>query len=61
MILIATLFYDACSYDIKGYSDKGMVWHWDPHPPKWHGFLTLKLLEVLASAIPIYMTIHQLG
>ena len=31
------------------------------HPFKWRGMLTFNLLELLASATPIYITIHQLG
>ena len=30
-------------------------------PSEWHGKLTLNLLEILASAVTIYMTILQMG
>ena len=36
-----------------------MAWSWYI-PPEWHGVLTLNLLEFLASAVSIYMTIQQL-
>ena len=31
------------------------------HNPKWHGVITLNLLEFLGSAVSIYMNIKQLG
>ena len=37
-----------------------MEWRWYI-PPKWHGVLTLNLLELLASEVSIYMTIQQIG
>ena len=37
-----------------------MAWCWYISP-KWHGVLTLNLLEFLASAVSIYMNIQQLG
>ena len=36
-----------------------MKWRWYI-PPKWHGVITLNLLEFLASEFSIYMTIQQL-
>ena len=37
-----------------------MKWHWYI-PPKWHGVLTLNVLEFLASLVSIYVTIQKLG
>ena len=49
-----------CKYGIGGYINNGLAWRWRI-PSEWHGKLTLNLLEFLASAISIYMTILQLG
>ena len=37
-----------------------MAWSWYI-PSKWNGVLPLSLLELLTSAVSIYMTIQQLG
>ena len=55
-----TLWSDAFKYGIGGYNDKGTAWRWYI-PPEWNGVLKLNLLEFLASALSIYMTIQQLG
>ena len=55
-----TLWSDTCEYGIGGYSENGLAWRWKI-PDAWHGKLTLNLLELLASAVTIYMTILQLG
>ena len=47
-------------YGIEGYIEDGLAWQWKI-PDVWHGKLTLNLLEFLASAVTIYMTILQLG
>ena len=36
-----------------------MAWRWYILT-KWHGVLTMNLLEFLASEVPIYMTIQKL-
>ena len=54
------LWFDTCKYGIGEYNEKGMAWCWYI-PPKWHGVLTLNLLELLDSSVSIYMTIQQLG
>ena len=55
-----TLWSDACEYVIGGYSKNDPVWRWRI-PAAWNGKLTLNLLEFLASAVTIYMTILQVG
>ena len=55
-----TLWSDACEYGIGGYSKNFLSWRWRI-PDAWHGKLMLNLLEFLASAVTIYMTILQLG
>ena len=55
-----TLWSDACEYCIWGYSEHVLAWRWKI-PDTCHGKLTLNLLEFLASAVTIYMTILQLG
>ena len=57
---LVTLWLDACEYGIGGYSDNGLEWR-RRITSAWHGKLTLHLLEFLASAVTIYMTILQLG
>ena len=52
------LWSDACEYRIGGYSENGLAWIWRI-PASWHGKLTLNLLEFLASAVTIYMTIYM--
>ena len=54
------LWSDACEYGIGGYSENGLAWRWKI-PNAWHGKLTLNLLEFLASAVTIYMTILKIG
>ena len=51
---------DACEYIIGVYSENGLAWRWKI-PDAWHGKCTLNLLELLASAVTIYMAILQLG
>ena len=55
-----TLWSNACEYGIGGYSKNGLAWR-RRIPAAWHGKLTLNLLELLASAVTIYMTILQMG
>ena len=55
-----TLWSGACEYGIGGYSENGLAWQWKI-PDAWHGKLTFNLLEFLASAVTIYVTILQLG
>ena len=51
-----TIWSNDCEYRIIGYNGKGMEWRWYiPH--KWHGVLTLNLLEFLASSVSIYTNI----
>ena len=54
------LWSDSCEYGIGGYSKNGLVWRWRI-PEAWHGKITLNLLEFLASAVTIYMTILLMG
>ena len=60
VITTFNLYSDACEYGIGGYNHSGLSRQFRI-PPQWHGKLTLNLLELLASAISIYMTIQQLG
>ena len=55
-----TLWSDTCEYGIGGYSNNGLVWWWRI-TSVCHGKLTLNLLEFLASAVTIYMTILKIG
>ena len=55
-----TLWSDTCEYGIGGYIENCLAWRWKI-PDAWHGKLKLNLLEFLASAVTIYMTILQLG
>ena len=54
-----TLWFNACEYGIVVYIANGLAWRWKI-TDAWHGKLTLNLLELLASAVTIYMTILQL-
>ena len=54
-----TLCPNACGYGIGGYSENGLAWRWII-PEARHGKLTLNLLEFLASALTIYMTILKM-
>ena len=55
-----TLWSDACEYVIGGCSKNDLAWRWRI-PAAWHGKLKLNLLEFLASAVTIYMTILKMG
>ena len=55
-----TLWSSACEYGKGGYSKNGLAWRWKI-PYAWHGKLTSNLIEFLASAVTIYMTILKLG
>ena len=55
-----TLWSDACEYGIGGYSKNGLARRWRILVA-WNGKLMLKLLELLASAVTIYMTILKMG
>ena len=50
---------DACEYEIWGYRENGLAWIWRIFEA-WNGKLTFNLLEILASAVTIYMTILQM-
>ena len=54
-----TLWSDACEYVIGGYINNGLAWQ-RRIPSEWHGKLMLNLLEFLASAVTIYMTILRM-
>ena len=54
-----TLWSDACEYGIGGYIKNGLTWRWII-PAVWHGKITLNLLDFLASAVTIYMTILKM-
>ena len=55
-----TLWSGAYKYGIRGYNDKVIEWRWYI-PPELHGVLKLNLMELLDSAVSIYITIQQLG
>ena len=57
---IITLFPDPYKYVIGRYNYKGVEWHCCI-PLQSNNVLILNLLEFLASATSIYMTIQQLG
>ena len=54
-----TIWPDSCEYVIGGYSENGLVWRWII-PSAWHVKLALNLLEFVASAVTIYMTILKM-
>ena len=56
---LVILWSDACEYGIGGYSNNGLAWRWII-PTSWHGKRTLHLLELLASAVTICMTILKM-
>ena len=58
--LSVTLWLDACEYGIGGYSKNGLARQWRI-TTAWHGKLKLKLLELLASSVTIYMSILRMG
>ena len=55
-----TLCYDTREFGIGGYIKNGLAWKCII-PAAWHGKLTLNLLELLASAVTIYINILQMG
>ena len=49
---------DACPFGMGGFNDRGLAWRWKI-PNELVGFFTVNLLEFLASAISIHMTLQQ--
>ena len=54
-----TLWSDVCEYSIGGCSKNFLAWRWRI-PETWHGKITLNLLDFIASAVTIYMTILKM-
>ena len=53
-----TVISDACPFGIGGFNDLGLAWRWKI-PTELVGVFTLNLLEFLASAISIHLTLLQ--
>ena len=53
-----TTYSDACKHGMGGYNTNGMAWRYNL-PPAMIGIFSINLLEFIASAITIYLTIKS--